>query len=257
MLSMGLMTAQVEAILSDHAGQIQGQAPTGTGNLLTLYPDEKTMLTDMSMLKLNQIPNQFMVFSFIDGLAMQDTDGDAGLTGQIDPQSATLTWKQDGTPLTAAQLALPFEKGLAGKILTLEVSAPVTLSSVTGMPLTAGPQTFTSSYTLADTAIIESVKAIKNNALADGMDYVEMNIRVIDGYGNPIEGIDVAPGFSGNMLQAIMTATDANGIAIGRFTNKEPIQHSGYSFSVRIKKDDNYIFGPQTPAPTIIFKAVK
>ncbi|AHM74682.1 hypothetical protein [Yersinia hibernica] len=147
-LFLGFLAAPAVGILSDNTGQIEGQAPTVTGNLQVLLPDGKTELVDNAMLGVNQIPGQFRVSSSTEGLELQDADGDAGLSAVIDTQSATLTWKLDGTELTSAQLSAPFGDDFLGQTLTLDVSAPVTASSESGKPTMAEPQIFTRSYTL-------------------------------------------------------------------------------------------------------------
>ncbi|WP_447870675.1 hypothetical protein [Serratia fonticola] len=148
MLTIGMVTTPAIAILSDKAGQIQGQVPSVTGNLQVLLPDGETLLTDNTMLELNQTPNQFSVSSSTEELVLQDADGDTGLAALVDIEHAILSWKYNGTALNPAQLAAPFRDNFAGQTLTLEVSAPVTASSTTGLPTTAEPRLLTSNYTL-------------------------------------------------------------------------------------------------------------
>ncbi|MBL5829841.1 Ig-like domain-containing protein, partial [Serratia fonticola] len=148
MLTIGMVTTPAMAILSDKAGQIQGQVPSVTGNLQVLFPDGETLLPDNTMLELNQIPNQFRVSSSTEGLVLQDADGDTGLAALVDIEHAILSWKYNGTALNPAQLAAPFRDNFAGQTLTLEISAPVTASSTTGLPTTAEPKHLTSRYTL-------------------------------------------------------------------------------------------------------------
>ncbi|MEX2954810.1 hypothetical protein AB4K01_26800 [Serratia fonticola] len=148
MLTIGMVTTPAIAILSDKAGQIQGQVPSVTGNLQVLFPDGETLLPDNTMLVLNQIPNQFRVSSSTAGLVLQDADGDTGLAALVDIEHATLSWKYLGTALNSAQLAAPFSDNFEGRTLTLDVSAPVTASSTTGLPTTAEPRILTSRYTL-------------------------------------------------------------------------------------------------------------
>ncbi|MEX2954835.1 hypothetical protein AB4K01_26960, partial [Serratia fonticola] len=147
-LLIELLATPAMAILSDKAGQIQGQAPSVMGNLQVLFPDGETVLSDNTMLELNQIPNQFRVSSSTAGLVLQDADGDTGLAALVDIEHAILSWKHDGTALKSAQLAAPFRDNFAGQTLTLDVSAPVTASSKTGLPTTAEPRLLTSNYTL-------------------------------------------------------------------------------------------------------------
>ncbi|HEN3636220.1 TPA: Ig-like domain-containing protein [Yersinia enterocolitica] len=66
----------------------------------------------------------------------------------IDTKSATLTWRLNGTELTPAQLSAPFGDNFLGQTLTLDVSAPVTVSSSSGKPTTAEPQIISAFYTL-------------------------------------------------------------------------------------------------------------
>ncbi|MBL5829222.1 hypothetical protein [Serratia fonticola] len=148
MLTIGFVTTPAMAILSDKAGQIQGQAPAVTGNVQVLFPDGETVLTDNAVLELNQILNQFRVSSSTAGLVLQDADGDTGLAALVDIEHANLSWKYNGTALTSAQLAASFRDNFAGQTLTLDVSAPVTVSSKTGLPTTAEPRLLTKSYTL-------------------------------------------------------------------------------------------------------------
>ncbi|WP_447870673.1 hypothetical protein [Serratia fonticola] len=147
-LLIGLLATPAMAILSDKAGQIQGQAPSVTGNVQVVFPDGETILSDNTMLALNQIPNQFRVSSSTADLVLQDADGDAGLAALVNIEHATLSWKYNGAALTSAQLAAPFRDNFAGQTLTLDVSAPVTASSTTGLPTTAEPRLLTSRYTL-------------------------------------------------------------------------------------------------------------
>lgn len=148
MLIIGLVTTPAMAILSENTGQIQGQAPSVTGNVQVVFPDGETALTDNAMLGLDQIPNQFRVSSSTAGLVLQDADGDTGLAALVDIEHSTLSWKYNGTALTSAQLATPFRVYFAGQTLTLDVSTPVTASSTTGLPTTAEPRLLTHSYTL-------------------------------------------------------------------------------------------------------------
>lgn len=146
-LFMGGGITPAKAVLSDRAGQIQGLAPTATGSLLVLSPDGVTIVADNAVLDLQQRPNQFTLSSSTTGLVLQDADGDTGLSAQIDTHSATLTWKENGTALTSSQLAAPFGDNFVGKILTLEVRAPVTASSVTGVPTSSEAQLQSTTYT--------------------------------------------------------------------------------------------------------------
>lgn len=138
-LSMGLITPAAVAVLSDNTGQIHGRAPTGTVNLRALFPDGTTKVTNNATLAMTMVPNTFSVSSTAESLMLQDADNDTGLNYLIDTGSATLTWALNDVPLTAAQLATPLGDHFAGKTLSLTMSAPVTISSTTGLPTTAAP----------------------------------------------------------------------------------------------------------------------
>ncbi|HFV9295650.1 TPA: DUF823 domain-containing adhesin, partial [Serratia fonticola] len=90
-------------------------------------------------LAMTMIPNTFSVSSTAESLMLQDADNDTGLNYLIDTGSATLTWALNDVPLTEAQLSTPLGDHFAGKTLSLTMSAPVTISSTTGLPTTAAP----------------------------------------------------------------------------------------------------------------------
>ncbi|MFQ6293131.1 hypothetical protein ACLMO3_22640, partial [Yersinia enterocolitica] len=181
-LFMGVLATPAVAILSDKTGQIQGQAPTVTGRLQVLSPDGESVVADNAILGGDQIPNQFVVSSSTADLVLQDTDDDSGLSAWVDTDHATLSWKHDGTELTSAQLAAPLGNNFAGQTLTLVVSAAVTVSSVTGLPTTAAPQTLTSRYTLSVPlpVLIQDDFTVTSGASADGVDSNALNAIVKD-----------------------------------------------------------------------------
>ncbi|MFV8988337.1 beta strand repeat-containing protein, partial [Serratia fonticola] len=217
MLFIGAVTLPAVAVLSDKTGQIQGQAPTVTGSLQVLYPDGETVLADNATLGVNQIPSQFSVSSSFEGLILQDTDGDAGLTALVDTEHATQRWKHDGAELTSAQLAAPFGDYFLGQTLTLEVSAPVTASSVSGLPTTAEPQIITSTYSVA--VPLPSIAAdyfiVASGALANDTDSNALSAIVKDANGNLLSGVDVTftvtDGAATPATQSVKT--DENGMA--------------------------------------------
>lgn len=146
-LAMGLLTPPVLAVLSNDVGPIHGRIPTASGDLLALFPGGTTLVSDHARVRLTQRPDQFTVSPLTTGLTPQDADGDSGLSLSVNLPAASLTWKHNGTPLTAAQLAAPFGDNFPNQTLTLEVSAPVTVSSVSGLPTTA-VQSYTTAYQL-------------------------------------------------------------------------------------------------------------
>ncbi|WP_338628685.1 adhesion domain-containing protein [Yersinia intermedia] len=149
LLALGLVTGPTLAVLSDNTDRIHGSAPTVTGTvtLKALFPDGTTVVTDNATLGWALRANQFTVSPTVVSPVLQDIDGDSGLSYQLDMTRATLTWTYNGTPLTSAQLASPLGNWFAGKTLVLKVSAPMIVSSVTGLPTTAETQ-FTTYYTV-------------------------------------------------------------------------------------------------------------
>lgn len=137
-LLIGGIATPAVAVLSGKTGRIQGQAPTVTG---VLQVADTEAMSKMS-------PNQFKVSSSTDRLELQDADSDSGLSALIDTDHATINWYHDGIALTPEQLATPIGDNFSGQTLTLEVSAPVTASSVTGLPTTAEPKILTHSLVL-------------------------------------------------------------------------------------------------------------
>lgn len=219
-LLMGLVTTPAVAVLSDKTGQIQGHTPTASGRLQVLYPDESAV-ANSTLIREGQIPNQFRVSPSTAQLVLEDIDGDGGLSAQIDTQAATLTWQRGGATLTSAQLTAPFEKNndLSGKALALEVSAPMTVSSATGIPLTAGAKPYTSTYALLVPAFLDSATIDKTEVQAGGQDYAEVLYRLVDGNGDPVEGVKLTWHKFGNCSLSSPIITDADGRASTRVTN--------------------------------------
>lgn len=218
-LSLGLVVGPTSAVLSDNAGQIQGRAPTATGKLQVGYSDGTVL--KRGLMREGLIPNRFSVLPTTAELVLQDTDDDSGLSAQIDNQAATLTWTNRGATLIPAQLAQPFEKdnSLSGKVLGLEVSAPMTISSVTGIPLTAGGQSYSSTLAVLVPAFTDIATISKTQAQADGQDYVEILYRLVDGNGLPVEGVQLSWHKRGNCTLQSPLITDADGMARGRVTS--------------------------------------
>ncbi|MGK4445554.1 adhesion domain-containing protein [Yersinia enterocolitica] len=145
---MALVAGPTLAVLSDSTDRIHGTPPTGTVTLLALLPDGTTLVADNATLGWALIPNQFSVSPTVNNQTLSDADGDTGLSAIPDLSSATLNWTHNGTPLTPAQLAAPLGSNFAGQALALNVSMPMTVSSVTGLPTTAGPLPVTTPYTV-------------------------------------------------------------------------------------------------------------
>ncbi|PHI30881.1 hypothetical protein CRN84_16825 [Budvicia aquatica] len=136
-------------VLSDSTGIIHGRAPTAVGDLYAVMPDGTTVVTNNVIVSQTATPSQFTVSSVTTGITPYDADGDTGLTMTPDMARATLVWKQsNGTPLTAAQLAAPLVSNFPNSTVTLEVHAPVTTTSTTGLPTTAGQVPFVTAYTV-------------------------------------------------------------------------------------------------------------
>ncbi|MCB5307131.1 Ig-like domain-containing protein [Yersinia massiliensis] len=219
-LSLGLVISPTLAVLSDNTGQIQGRAPTASGELQVQYPDGTAL--GRGLMRQGQIPNQLTVLSTTTSLTLQDADGDSGLSAQIDDQASMLTWTKGGAPLAPIQLTVPFENNnnLSGKVLGLEASAPMTISSVTGIPLTAGAQSYTSRFSVLIPAFTDKATISKEQVFADGQDYAEVIYRLVDGNGLPVAGVQLSWTKRGSCtLQPSGLTTDANGEARVRVTN--------------------------------------
>lgn len=144
-LSMALETAQ--AIPSaPTGGRIHGRAPTATGNLTIRLPGGSSPLTNNAQVIWTAKPNEFTLAPLTPGLTYTDADGDLPAASSItlaNPPGVTWTWKKGATPLTAAQLSQPLQSNFTdGTVLTVSASAPVNVTSASGLPNT-GSQTFT------------------------------------------------------------------------------------------------------------------
>lgn len=135
------------AKLSNATGTIEGRAPTATGTLSVMFPESTTAVTDNAVVSATMKPSDFWVSAAT--LTLHDLDGDTGLSSSIDTAAVTWAWKYNGVALTPAQLTAPFSTSFLGKSLTVSVSAPVTVSSLTGVPTQSSPVTFNSAaYTV-------------------------------------------------------------------------------------------------------------
>ncbi|MCW8114265.1 hypothetical protein OQA87_22325 [Yersinia intermedia] len=99
---------------------------------------------------------------------MQDLDGDTGLSSSMDIAAVTWVWKNGTVALTAAQLAAPFSTNFLGKTLTVSASVPVSVSSLTGAPITQGPQPLSSATYLL--VVPESPPVVRVNGYSFAMD---------------------------------------------------------------------------------------
>ncbi|PHI30960.1 hypothetical protein CRN84_17255 [Budvicia aquatica] len=134
-------------VLSDPTGIIHGRAPTAVGDLYAVMPDGTTVVTNNVIVSQTATPSQFTVSSVTTGITPHDADGDTGLTMTPDMSSATLVWKDDlGAVLSGTQLTTALVSNYPGKTMTLEVHAPVTTTSTTGLPTTAGQVPFVTAY---------------------------------------------------------------------------------------------------------------
>ncbi|WP_230354389.1 hypothetical protein [Lelliottia sp. WAP21] len=144
---LGLSAAPAMAVLSGETGHIHGRAPTATGALQAVFPDGSTVVTEGVRVDWSQIPGQFNLTS--QDLMPEDLDGDTGLNIVTDTTQANLTWFRNGIPFTTSQLTSPFGKNFSeNDTLRLEVSAPVTVRSATGLPATAEPVNHSAHYLL-------------------------------------------------------------------------------------------------------------
>lgn len=135
------------AKLSNATGTIEGRAPTATGTLSVMFPGSTTAVTDNAVVSATMKPSDFWVSAAT--LTLHDLDGDTGLSSSIDTAAVTWDWKYNGVELTPAQLTAPFSTNFLGESLTVSVSAPVTVSSLTGVPTHSSPVTFNSAaYTV-------------------------------------------------------------------------------------------------------------
>lgn len=154
------------AKLSNATGTIEGRAPTATGTLSVMFPNGTTAVTNNAVVSTTMKPSDFLVSTA--ALTLYDLDGDTGLSSSIDTAAVTWAWKYNGVALTAAQLAAPFSTNFLGKTLTVAASAPVTVSSLTGVPTTGSPSTFSSAtYSLVVPA---SPPVVRVNGVSFAMD---------------------------------------------------------------------------------------
>ncbi|AHG20575.1 hypothetical protein Z042_13780 [Chania multitudinisentens RB-25] len=109
------------------------------------------------------IPDQFTLSSSTAGLVPQDADDDTGLSVQVNQADGAMVWLFNGTPLTQVERGVPLGDHFAGQTLELEVNAPVTVSSTTGLPTTAGPVSHTTRYTLRVPLVIPMPTAVRLN----------------------------------------------------------------------------------------------
>lgn len=135
------------AKLSNATGTIEGRAPTAAGTLSVMFPNGTTAVTNNAVVSTTMKPSDFWVSAAT--LTLHDLDGDTGLSSSLDTAAVTWDWKYNGVPLTPAQLTAPFSTNFLGESLTVSVSAPVTVSSLTGVPTHSSPVTFNSAaYTV-------------------------------------------------------------------------------------------------------------
>lgn len=135
-LLLGSMPAMAER--SESTGTIEGRAPTASGQLLIKKPDG-ALLVNNDLMTGTWTPNGFSVSPDGSELVLTDLDGDCDVvarpcTATINTAGATKVWQVNGVNLTTAQLAATFLPNLAGQVLTLGVTAPVTTASPTGTP---------------------------------------------------------------------------------------------------------------------------
>ncbi|OKP23813.1 hypothetical protein [Serratia fonticola] len=137
-LLLGSMPAMAKR--SESTGTIEGRAPTAGGQLLIKKPDG-ALLVNNDLMTGTWTPNGFGVSPDGSELLLTDPDGDcdarlniAPCTATINTAGATKVWQVNGVNLTTAQLAATFLPNLAGQVLTLTATAPVTTASPTGAP---------------------------------------------------------------------------------------------------------------------------
>ncbi|MCW8114059.1 hypothetical protein [Yersinia intermedia] len=132
----------VWAEMSNSTGTIEGRPPTATGALSVMFPGGTTAVTNNAVVSTTLKPTDFGVSAL--GLTLQDLDGDTGLSSSMEPAAVTWNWQYNNVALTPAQLAAPFSTNFLGKTLTVTASAPVTVSSLTGVPTAGSPSTLSS-----------------------------------------------------------------------------------------------------------------
>ena len=195
---MALVAGPTLAVLSDSTDRIHGTPPTGTVTLLALLPDGTTLVADNATLGWALIPNQFSVSPTVNNQTLSDADGDTGLSAIPDLSSATLNWTHNGTPLTPAQLAAPLGTNFAGQTLALNVSMPMTVSSVTGLPTTAGALPVTTLYTVnVDVPPPLSIDFDSDTAFVEG-GVINMTVTARSSSGTPAPGAVISFGNDGH-----------------------------------------------------------
>ncbi|WP_447883416.1 hypothetical protein [Serratia fonticola] len=169
-MTMVLVTGPAGAMLSGSTGQIQGTVPTGAVKLQAMLPDGVTPVTNGTILGATLVPNLFTVSSVAASAELWDADDDTGFSYQIDIDGATLDWSTlNGMPLTKEQLAAPLGNNFAGETLSLRVSAPVTVTTTTGLPTTAGAQPYSNLYTVITEPVMAGVSVNGTTfAIGDG-----------------------------------------------------------------------------------------
>ncbi|WP_127526482.1 hypothetical protein [Budvicia aquatica] len=107
-------------------------------------PGVTLIVVDNALVSGAKKPNEF-TFTPVPGSIFTDADGDArGTSGtlglSVAPSGAVWTWKgPGGTPLTATQLNQTFATNFAhNTVLTVQATAPVIATSLTGIPTTSG-----------------------------------------------------------------------------------------------------------------------
>ncbi|PHI31528.1 hypothetical protein CRN84_20400 [Budvicia aquatica] len=144
---MGLALGPAIAAQTNPPVPIHGRAPTATGKLILQMqevPGVTLSIVDNTLVSGAKKPNEF-TFTPVPGSIFTDADGDArGTSGtlglSVAPSGAVWTWKgPGGTPLTATQLNQTFATNFAhNTVLTVQATAPVIATSLTGIPTTSG-----------------------------------------------------------------------------------------------------------------------
>lgn len=132
------LSAPGQAALSGDTDRIHGRAPTVAGDLVITH--NGTVISNNASIRSSAIPADFTVSGDTSGLTAADMDGDCDnmatpCTFSVDTAASTFIWKHNGTPLTPAQMTSPLT-AYTDETLTLEASAPATVTSPTGLPLT-------------------------------------------------------------------------------------------------------------------------
>lgn len=144
---------------------INGNIPTVSGDLQILFPDGATLITNGARMALSQRPGDFKVAENPDGLIYADPDGD--LSDEAMPPQLqnehSLVWKYNGTTLSETQLTESFGQNFSGKVLQVEASAPVTVTSLTGLPHT-GKSWLKALYTVTVPTLTQQTLAGSNSS---------------------------------------------------------------------------------------------